>query len=452
MRKTRADTVRYATHSAVIVALLAVAGCADREAILPGTRENVRDFLLTDVPTPVDTAVFANQSVAAALPSQSRNTSWRQSHAVPSARTDHPALNATLSPVWTQSIGQGDKRRARITADPVAADGRIFTLDSAATVTATSAAGAVLWQSDLTPLSDRSDQATGGALALGGGRLYVASAFGQLTALDPATGQEVWTQRLQTTGTGRPTYYDGLVYLVAGDRTAWALEADSGRIRWQIDTAADLNNIAGGPAPVVTDQYAVFSFGNGELQGTFRQGGLRLWNATLAGRRDGVARGNIDDITGDPVAYGGTLYAGNSSGDFVALGLANGVREWSAEMGANGPAWVTPDSVYVVTDRNELVRLDSATGDRLWQSELPGYVDRRRPQKRRDRAFVNHGPVLAGGRLIVASSDGMMRHFAPEDGRLLGTTPVNGGATTQPIVVDGTLYVVTGRGELAAFR
>ena len=429
-----------------------VAACTDPEIVLPGTREDIRAALVDPEPVPVSSEAFVSTARAFAPGPATRNAAWPQHHGLPSARTSHPALTGTLAPLWQAGIGQGDKRRARITADPVAENGRIFTLDSATMVTATAASGETLWQVPLVPERDRADQAVGGALALGGGRLYVATAFGELTALDPATGQELWTQRLQTTGTGAPSYYDGLVYVVAGDTTAWAIEADSGRIRWQIDGLADLNNFSGGPAPVVTDQYAVFAFGSGELQAAFRKGGLRLWTASLAGQRDALALSTVDDITGDPVIVGDTLYAGNVTGSFVALGLSNGERRWTAQMGATGPAWVAGDSVFVVSDRNALVRLDSASGEKIWEVQLPGYVERRRPQRSRDAAHVNHGPVLAGGRLIVASSDGLIRQFAPEDGRLLGTVELPGGATTAPIVVDGTLYVVTSKGNLAAFR
>ncbi|MGB0440786.1 MAG: PQQ-binding-like beta-propeller repeat protein, partial [Paracoccaceae bacterium] len=234
--------------------------------------------------------------------------------------------------------------------------------------------------------------------------------------------------------------------------TGWAIEADTGRLRWQIEALADINNVAGGPAPALTDKLAIFAFGSGELQATFRQGGLRLWNVALASRRDGLALALVDDITGHPVIRGNTVYAGNYSGSFTAIDVDDGTQKWTAPMGALGPAWVTRASVYLVSDLNELVRLDAKTGGVVWRSPLPGYIETRRPQAQRQGAYVHHGPLVAGSRVLVASSDGVIRAFAPDDGRLLAETRVPGGATSAPIAVDGTYYVVTSRGELAAFR
>ena len=81
------------------------------------------------------------------------------------------------------------------------------------------------------------------------------------------------------------------------------------------------------------------------------------------------------------------------------------------------------------------------------------------PERRRglfaNRAFqslAHYGPVLAGGRLITVSSDGAMRQFSPQDGSLLATSAMPGGAATNPVVAGGTLYVVSKDGQLLAFR
>lgn len=441
--------MRHHTIMAGLAGLTLLTACGESEAILPGERLGIREVLQTGVAEPGDPE---NRSRAFAAPAQTSNASWPQSAVSPAVRTTHASLSPGLAPLWSVSIGQGDKRRVRLNADPVAGADRIFAMDSAHQISAVSTGGEVLWTHDLTPLRDDNSQAQGGGLALADGRLYAASGFGTLTALDPATGAEVWTQKLDATATGAPSYYDGLVYVTSGDSVGWAVEADTGRVRWQIDGLSDINNVAGAPAPAVNDDRVIFSFGSGTLQSAFRQGGLRLWNADLAGTRPGVALARIDDITGDPLIDGDTVYAGNHSGRVVAFDVASGERRWTAQDGALNPIWPAGDSVFFVSDRNQLLRLDATDGSRIWAVDLPGYKPERRPQKRRDQSFANHGPVLAGGRLIVAGSDGTIRAFDPTDGSLIAQTPIPGGATTRPIVAGGVLYVVSTKGQLHAFR
>lgn len=443
----KAGSVQSFGWMAALTGTLFVTACAEEEVILPGERFTPRAILADGD----DSVALENTSQAASIPTSVRNTSWVQRPGSPSTRTDNAALAQSLTEIWSAPIGQGDKRRARVNADPVTDGTRIFTLDSRTLVTATSTTGATLWTRDITPLSDDADQTTGGGLALNGNTLYVTSAFGKVVALDTATGQEKWSQDLDATGTGTPTATSELVYLVSGDTTAWAIEAETGRIRWQIDGLADVSNVFGGAAPAVNDKLVIFPFGSGELQAAFRKGGLRLWNAAVAGERPGIAAAKFDDITGDPVIRGNRVYAGNHSGRTVALNVDSGEREWTADHGAMGPVWVTSDSVYLVGDRAQLVRLNSEDGTQIWETDLPGFQRDRRPRSR-VAVHANYGPIMAGGRLIVASSDGVIRSFNPEDGSLIGTTQVPGGATTNPIVANGVLYVVSKKGTLHAFR
>ncbi|MDC0656421.1 PQQ-binding-like beta-propeller repeat protein [Leisingera sp. SS27] len=433
---SRARVLLCTTAAAAILV-----ACAEKEVILRGEREDIRPDAAVEI---------VNQSRAISLPQQSANASWEQGHGAEAGRTAHPALAAAPQRIWSASIGSGDSRRQRITATPAVGGGLIYTLDSAAQVSAVSPQGQVLWQSEFVPAEDDEGQATGGGLAYADGVLYVSSGFGVLTALNAADGTLVWRQELDATGSGQPRISGGLVYLVAGDDTGWAVNAKDGRIAWQIDATPSPANVLGAPAPVVTSDLAVFAFGSGDLIATFRRGGLRRWSASVAGQRTGQTLSRISDVTGAPVVSGGRLYAGNNSGRTVAIDLESGDRLWTAREGAAGAAWPVGGSLFQVSDLNQLLRLDAGSGEVIWAVDLPGYL-KDKPRKR-GQIHVHHGPVVAGGQVVVASNDGLLRFFSPVDGSLARTVEVPGGATTAPVVAGRTLYVVSTKGDLLAYR
>lgn len=429
------------------IMLLSVAACQEREKILTGEREEIRS---DEESASISTAPEQNTSRSIRLPGQKANRDWPQSFGTPAYRTAHPALRSVPQPVWSTSIGQGDERRARITAAPVVGGGLIYTLDSGATVSAITPDGAVAWRSELLPPSDDAGEATGGGLAYDNGTLYVSSGFGLLTALDAKTGGQRWQQVLDATGSGSPLVAGGLVYLVAGDDTGWAVEAKTGRIAWQVEATPSISNVLGAPAPALAGDLVVFAFGSGDIVATFRRGGLQRWSASVAGQRSGVARSRIGDITGSPVVVGRAVYAGNHSGRTVAMSAETGDRLWTAAEGALGPVWPAGGSLFLVSDTGHLVRINAADGSVIWAVNLPGNV-KDKPGKR-GPSYAQYGPVLAGGRVIVPSGDGVIRFFAPEDGAQTGSVPIDGGAATAPVVAGQTLYVVSTKGVLHAYR
>ena len=140
----RAALSQHAVKLALLGAMV-LAGC-EKEVILPGEREDIR-------PTE-DVGETVNQSRSIRLAGQVANANWTHGIGTPSYRTSHPALRAAPARVWSANIGAGNTRRQRITAEPIVANGLIYTLDSAATLTATATNGGTVWSTDLTPARD----------------------------------------------------------------------------------------------------------------------------------------------------------------------------------------------------------------------------------------------------------------------------------------------------------
>lgn len=433
---------RRSALTAVLAATTLIAGCAQQEIILPGERLTLRG----DVPQ----GTQENLSVPLTLGAAQSLSAWPQSQANISNNPGHLTVSFPLEQVFAQSIGNGEDRKHRITAQPVVSNGRIFTLDAQATVQATATSGAVLWQRDLTPLRDKASQASGGGLAVDGETVYVSSGFGLISALDAASGQVIWTQELDAGGTGTPTVAGNLLYFVSGDNRAWAIDKTSGRIQWQLNGVEGGASVVGGPAPAVTDQLVLFPFSNGNIVTAFRLGGVRRWDASVAGSRSGTALAEISAVTGDPVIDGNTVYVSNFSGRLAALDLDTGSRIWSANEGALSPVAVGGGSVFLISDQNELLRLDANDGSRIWGTKLPEYMAKK-PRKRAS-VYAQYGPVLVNNQLLVAAGDGALRSYNAEDGTFTGGVVVDGGAATAPVIVNGTVYVVSRKGKLIAFR
>ena len=429
--------------------LAMLAACAEREVILEGDRFGTRTPLDQAFPGIEAPEVAEDTAAPISLAEPVTLDSWPMRSLTTRNVVPHLSLSAAPVELWASDIGQGNTRRARITADPVMTDGRIFTLDSDAQLTATGTDGSTLWTADLTAGYERGGGVSGGGLAVVGGVVYATTGYGELIALQPVNGEVLWRQRLGA-GITAPTVTDNSVYVVSRDSQAWSLNPENGRIRWQLPAGPATAVLSGGASPALTDRLVIFPFGSGELVATLRLSGVRVWGTTVAGARRGVAYNDLNDITGDPVIVGNTLYAGNQSGRVVAMEASSGERLWTAQDGAYSPVLPAGDSIFFVSDRNELIRLDAETGTRIWGTELPLYVNER--ERRRQAVFTHYGPILAGGRLVVASGDGNIRFFDPESGAELSRVEIRGGAAAHPIVVGGTLYVVSGAGRLHAFR
>jgi len=421
-----------------------MAACTEREEILTGDRLDLRAPLdgtaipVADQPAPVAQPI--------SLPAVSANRDWQQR----GGGVAHAALGASLAPLWATAIGTGDGRKLKISAEPVVAGGRVFTLDAAATVAATGVDGSPLWSRDLTPPADAAGEGSGGGIAYAAGRLYVTSGFGAVFALDGETGAVIWSQSADAPLSAAPTVSGGVVYVVAENSAAMAIDADTGKVKWQVQGTASRTGMFGGAGPVVTDRLVILAFPSGEVRAVLKDSGLQVWLANIGGTRLGRAYNGVPDIVGDPVIVGQSLVIGNQSGHMAAVDVGSGTRLWDADQGTYGGAVPAGGSLFLVSDAAELVRLDATTGALIWAVPLPEYTTDK--VKKLKEVYANYGPVLAGGRLLVASGDGLVRSFDPASGALVSTIEIGGAASADPAVAAGVLYIVTSDGKLRAFR
>ena len=236
--KGRAGKHRSARWALGLMGVLALAAC-ERESILSGERFDTRTPLAATRPgpdgrAPASGGAVADGARAITLPAAMRIESWSSRGFDAQNRLPHAALSANPVEIWAADIGQGNTRRNRIATDPVAGNGAVFTIDAAAELRASSLeTGAALWTASLIPDFDRGGNASGGGLALAGGRVFATTPYGEVLALDAATGAVVWRQRLGTV-LGAPSVSGGLVYVVGRNSEAWAIAAEDGRLRWRI--------------------------------------------------------------------------------------------------------------------------------------------------------------------------------------------------------------------------
>ncbi|MGL6211598.1 MAG: PQQ-binding-like beta-propeller repeat protein [Paracoccaceae bacterium] len=438
------------------LALLGLLAACEKEVILQGERFPLRASLEDSLPVEGEPAPVApplrpeNQSVPISLPAPQAFADW--SHRGGNARhaSGHGVLSAAPQRVFSVNVGAGNSRGNRVSAAPVVSGAQVFTIDARALVSAVSTAGVLQWSVDLTADFDRGGNVSGGGLAVAGNRVYAATGYGELVALEAGSGAVVWRQRLDSPVTGAPMVEGDTVYVVGRDGAGWAIDAGNGRMRWQMAGTPSPTGMVSGSAPALAGDLVIFPYTSGQLTAARRDTGDPVWSAAVTGKRVGRAYAWTTDVTGDPVVTGPVTYVGTAAGRTAALDTETGQTIWSVGEGALNPPLVVGGSVFVVNDENRLVRMDDGTGEVIWAVDMPYWTSDK--VRKRQGIAAQFGPVLAGGRLVVVGSDGQLRLFNPTDGALVGGAEIPGGAASSVALAGGVLYVVGGNGQLHAFR
>lgn len=329
---------------------------------------------------------------------------WPQHGGRADKAPQHAAAPGPLQELWSSDIGTGQGTDRKLVAAPVAGGGRLFAMDAESGVTALDPeSGRRLWRFDVAPADD--DGGWGGGLAFDDGRLFVTTGYGEALALDAENGDVLWRHR-------------GLEETIA---------------------------LLGGGGPAVAGSLALAAYASGELYALRAENGRVSWSDNLAFTERLATLASLNDIQGGAVADRGLVFASSYSGRLVAIDLDSGARVWERPIASAQTPWPAGDHLYVVTASGRIVCLLRADGRIRWVRQLPAAEDG-------EDETLWSGPILAGGRLLVAASDGRALALSPHNGDVLQTMRLGSGLPLAPIAAGGTVFLVEDSGRIVALR
>lgn len=384
------------------------------------------------------------------IPAPVANTDWPQPGGNPSKSMVHVNLGPNPARQWSVSIGAGSGPRGRLAAEPIVANGRVYTIDTRAVVRAFDAAtGARVWETQVRGEGATSDTLFGGGVSFDNGRIYATNGAGFAAALDANTGAPVWQVQPGGPLRGAPTVAGGTVYVISQDNQLYALNSETGRSQWTGSGAVELTGVFGTAAPAYSQSTIVAGYSSGELVAYRYENGQVVWQDALA--RTGISTivGNLSDIDADPVIDNGRVFAIGQGGRMVAVELITGQRAWELNIAGITTPWVAGDWVFVVNDRAQLLSVSRSSGRIRWISQLQRY---RSPDDARSGGVFWRGPVLAGGNLVLASSTGRIAYANPVDGSVRHLANHDAPISLPPVVANGVMYILDDAGMLTAYR
>jgi len=404
---------------------------AEKQAPLPGKRIPVQ---LAESKVGMETGSVEQQ---VALPAPRANDAWSQPGGGANNAPGHLALGAAVRTAWTADAGTGSTSYGRLTASPIVAEGKVFTLDTEGRVTAFSSSGSSAWRTSLTPAGEKAYKGFGGGLAADGGRIFAASGFGWVVALDAGNGKKVWEKNLGSPIRASPTAANGKVVVVTSDGVVYALSAVDGQEVWNHRGLPERASILSNASPAIDGDVVVVPYPSGEVVALRTSDGQPAWTDSLARTRTASSLSSMSDAA-RPVIDGGTVYAVGHAGRMVATAARSGERLWSLNVPGIQAPYVAGDYVFVVDTGAQLLAINRRTGKVAWSTTLA--------------SATWSGPVLAGGKLWLTSNKGQLVGVNASTGKVEGQQDLGAPIYIAPVVAGGRMYVMTDKAHLIALN
>jgi len=339
----------------------------------------------------------------------------------------------TVGKIWSTKVGSGlDKAGRQLW--PAYLSGTLYAADYKGLLMAVDAnSGSKRWEI-------KTELPFTGGPGISGELLLMGTQDGEVYAFDATSGTQLWSATVTSEVLAAPVESDGIVVVRCIDGRVFGLDADTGRRVWIYDHSVPLLSLRGNAPPLLRAGVVFIGYDGGQVVALHHNDGTLMWEQTLVTTEGRTELERLSDIDGQLVFIASDLLVSSYKNRLASLAADSGRLLWFKDISSASGVAVDRVNLSVSDREGNLWLVDRRNGAEFWKNNQ----------------LLRRGltrPAIYGSFVVVGDQDGYLHWVNISDGRFAARAKVGGkGFSGPPLVVGNTLYVMTKKGDLVAFR
>ncbi|WP_286269815.1 outer membrane protein assembly factor BamB [Thalassotalea hakodatensis] len=347
--------------------------------------------------------------------------------------------------VWEESIGGVGKYFSRIT--PLVAYDKLYSASREGEVYAMDpATGKELWRTDLRKEGEGGFFSSKPTAYLNGGptaamnKVFIGSENGDIYALDAETGELSWHSKVKGEVLAAPGFDAGVLVVNTASGVVKAFNATDGETLWQIEQDVPPLTLRGTSSPALAAGGAVVGAPNGSLTVYLLENGQQGWTSEIGEATGSTELDRVVDIDSSPIIYGDKAYSISARGNLASVDLRSGRVLWKRQYSSYRDLEISGNTIYLTDVKGHVYAIDRVNGTEKW-SQL---------------ALTNRnvtGPKEFDNYIVVGDFEGYLHWLDKESGDIVARHHVDGSGVYATPTTDGNLlFVLSKDGDLQAIK
>lgn len=350
-----------------------------------------------------------------------------------------PVVESQFTPdvVWSTSVGDGvGQYFSKLT--PAYAYNKVFVASRDGEVMALDPeSGNKIWTADLE--TDVPARLSGGIKA-SYGKLFIGTENGEMISLDAETGEEKWRVEVDGEVLSVPETDANLVLVHTTRGALVALEEETGNEMWTVSTEVPNLTLRGTSSPVAVSGGVFWGTANGRLAAAIVERGQMIWQQPVGTPKGATEIDRLVDSDAKPLIVGGMLYTIGINGQLVAIDLRSGSPAWKRTYSSAQDMTTDGRNIYLITDKDYVVAVDARSGTELWQNRELEY-----------RLLT--APAIIDRKIVLGDSEGYLYWLDRNTGEFISQQlEHDSGFAVAPIEVDDGFVITTRNGDVKMLK
>lgn len=363
--------------------------------------------------------------------------SWVKSWGDPEPGDPAPLVefeeSLSVKAIWSTNVGDGMGKQG-LTMAPVFSSGSLFTADHKGRLTVVNA------ENGSKTMELKTEQAFSGGPGLDERHIYMGTIDGRVIAYDRNNGAEIWNAQVSSEVLAPPASADGVVVVRCIDGRVFGLDQDNGRRIWIFDHSVPLLTLRGNADLLVRAGIAFVGYDDGSVVSLRVADGSVVWNQTITSQDGRTELDRLADIGSQMVIIASDLIVSSYKSRVVSIAADSGRLLWFKDISSSTGVQVDRTKLAISEENGDLWMLDRRNGSTMWK------LDR----------MSNRGltrPAFYGNYVVVGDVEGYLHWIDSDIGSFAARVrPAKDALAAAPLTVGTTMYVLTHKGKLIAYR
>ena len=375
--------------------------------------------------------IAATQNIKLSKPKT--NTSWEMSGLNLQNFIGNLYLPKINNNFLKKKIGKDKFSISRSMSSPLITDNTIILADDKGTIFNIDKRGKVRWKKNIYKKLYKKIYKNL-SFSISENKLYISDNIGFLYAVNLSDGKIIWVKNFGIPIKSNLKVLDDKIFLINQDNRIFCVDIETGSKIWDIRAITSFiksqQNLA---LAISKNNDLVVLNSSGDLIKTKASSGRIYWSLNAIG----TLAHDTDFFQSSEIVIDDNEIFFSDASNFYSYDLSNGYLNWKVNIGSKNTPIIDRNNIFSVTDNGYFVNLDRESGKTIWSTNILKSL------KKRKQDTKITGFVLGSGKIYAVTKNGYLIIVSASSGKIDSFKKIGDGISSNPIIHDGSLYILT---------
>ena len=372
-----------------------------------------------------------------------KNLDWKMSGLNLQNFMGNSYLSSTSNNFLKKKIGKNKFSNSKVMASPIVINNNILLTDDTGTIFYISRSGELHWKKNIYKKINKKISKNL-SLSVYKNKIYIADNIGFIYSIDLNTSKLIWIKNHGIPIKSKIKVFDNKIFVINQDNRIICFETEKGSKIWDVRSVSSFIKSQGYLALAITKEGDLLTINSsGDLTKFEINYGRIYWSLNVT---SSLFAHDKDFFESSDVVLDDDKIIFSTISSIFSYDLTNGYLNWKVDLNSTNTPIIVKDNIFLVSNSGYFINLNRSSGEIVWSTNILKILKRKK-QKTEVTGFI-----LGSGKVYATTLNGYLIVCSASSGKVESFKKIGNSIVADPIISDGSLYILTENSKLFGFN